>query len=154
MHTQNEMKKPTETRTESAITLFTTMISPNKWTFAEETFVNELKHVFFSPFGIRNLCFAYSFCLCPSKVCAFLWGRSRLMLFHCPKANKQRYARCSPAESLGFLFFKIWKITQHQKDNGKAPTIWPSASAFLWGSPTACIMGLLWKFTEAKKQSY
>lgn len=60
---------------------------------------------FFSPFGICNLCFVYSFCLCPSKVCAFLWGHSLLLLFHCLKADKQRYARCSPAESLGFLFF-------------------------------------------------
>lgn len=32
-------------------------------------------------------------------------------------------------------------------------TIWPAASAFLWGSLTACITELLWKFTEAKNKA-
>lgn len=51
------------------------------------------------------------------------------------------------------FFFKIWKIAQHQKDNGKARTIRPSVSALLWGSITACIIELLWKFTEAKNKA-
>lgn len=69
------------------------------------------------------------------------------------------YIHCSPGESLWFccwfvfFFFKIWKITQHQKDNGKARTIWPSLTVLLWGSITACIMELLWKFTEAKNKA-
>lgn len=50
-----------------------------------------------------------------------------------------------------FCVFKVWKITQ--KDKGKGRTIWASASALLWGSITACIMELLWKFTEAKNKA-
>lgn len=44
-------------------------------------------------------------CAPPKRARAFLWGHSLLLLFHCPTADKQRYARCSPAESLGFLLF-------------------------------------------------
>lgn len=99
-----------------------------------------------------NLCFAYRFFLRPSKVRMFLWGHNCLKLFHCLKANRGKHtaAQESPC-GFWFCFFTVWKITQ--KDNGKARTIWASASALLGGSIAACIMELLWKFTEAKNKA-
>ena len=131
--------------------LFTAVISPNKWALAEELLVNSLWCWVFFLFGMSNLCFADSFFLCPSQVSVFLWGHNCLMLFHCLKANRDTYTAAQ--QSPPVVFLKFWKITQHQKDNGKPRTIWPSASMLPWGSITACIMELLWKFTAAKNKA-
>lgn len=113
MHTQNKRNEPTKPRSEHAITLFTTMTSPNKCALAKETLVNQLKclckSVVLFPRGMYGLCFDDSLCSCPSKVCVSLWGRSCLLLFHCLRANKQRYALCSPGEPLCSLFLRSEK---------------------------------------------
>lgn len=52
-----------------------------------------------------------------------------------------------------FFFKRSEKSLNTKRIMEKLGTIWPSVSALLWGSITACIMELLWKFTEAKNKA-
>lgn len=151
-HTKWETSKKKRTKH----TLFTALMSPNKQALAEEL-VNQLQCWFglvSFPFGVYNLCFACSFFRSLSGLQVSLGTQPPAVT--ALSESKRMVHRCSPGESLwvqGIFFFRIWKITQGQKDNGKARTMWPSVSAAL--RKYCCPQhGAVMETRRGQKQSY